>query len=143
MTNLSERRSRILRVRQLEHSVARAKLANAEATLSNLDRISERLSNLRASLKPETERTNGLALKSMAEMAIRLERAQTDLAAPILGAQHNRVRSMAERAFAKNREQGAEKLRDRALRLEIYEQTRRADANRPFRKRDSVLGDAK
>ncbi len=143
MTNLSERRARILRVRQLEHRVARAKLANAEATLANLDRISERLSGLRASLKPNAERTNGLALKAMAEMAIRLESAQMDLAAPIEGAQHHRVRSIADRAFAKNREQGAEKLHDRALRMEVYEQTRRADANRPFRKRNSTLGSVK
>lgn len=143
MTGLSERRARILRVRQLEHRVARAKLANAEATLANLDRISQRLSGLRASLKPNAERTSGLALKAMAEMAVRLETAQTELAAPIRGAQNNRVRSIADRASAKSREQGAEKLRDRALLVEVHEQARRADANRPFRKRSSALGGMK
>ena len=124
----------------MEHRVARARLATAEAALANLDRISGRLSGLRASLKPDAERTTGLALKSMAEMALRLETAQIDLASPIDNAQHNRVRSIAARAFAKSREDGAEKLRDRALRVETYEQTRRADANRPFRKRVSALG---
>jgi len=140
MTGLAERRARIVRVRQMEHRVARAKLATAEAALANLDRIAERLSGLRTSLKPDAERTTGLALKSMAEMALRLEDAQCDLAAPIKGARHNRVRSMAERLAAKTREEGAEKLRERALRIELYEQTRRADANRPFRKRPSTLG---
>ena len=143
MTNLSQKRARIVRVRHLEHRVARAKLATAEATLANLDRISNRLSILRATLKPDAEFTNGLALKAMAEMAGRLEVAQADLAAPIEGAKHNRVRSITERTFAKSREQGAEKLRDRAIRLETSEQARRADANRPFRKRISALGEAK
>jgi hypothetical protein len=76
-------------------------------------------------------------------MAGRLEIAQADLAAPIAGAKHNRVRSINERTFAKNREQGAEKLHDRAVRLETSEQARRADANRPFRKRSSALGETK
>lgn len=143
MTSLAERRARIVRVRQMEHRVARAKLATAEAALANLGRIAGRLSGLRASLKPDTARTTGLALKSMAEMALRLEAAQHDLAAPIEGAQHNRVRSIAERAAAKTREEGAEKLRERALRSETYEQARRADANRPFRKRPSNLGTGK
>jgi hypothetical protein len=143
MTNLSHKRARILRVRHLEHRVARAKLATAEAALANLGRISERLSILRATLKPDAEFTNGLALKAMAEMAGRLEVAQADLAAPIAGAKHNRVRSINERTFAKNREQGAEKLHDRAVRLETSEQARRADANRPFRKRSSALGETK
>jgi hypothetical protein len=143
MTSLSQKRARIVRVRHLEHRIARARLATAEATLANLDRISQRLSNLRATLKPDAEFTNGLALKAMAEMAGRLEVAQADLAAPIEGAKHNRVRSIAERTFAKSREQGAEKLRDRAERLETYQQAIRADANRPFRKRNSSLGEAK
>lgn len=143
MTSLSQKRERILRVRHLEHRVARAKLANAEAALANLDRISERLSSLRATLKPDAEFTNGLALKAMAEMAGRLDAAQSDLAAPIEGARHTRVRSITERTFAKSREQGAEKLRDRALHLETYEQAKRSDANRPFRKRSTALGGAK
>ena len=143
MTNLAERRSRIVRVRQMEHRVARAKLATAEAALANLDRISGRLSGLRASLKPDAERTTGLALKSMAEMALRLDTAQNDLAAPIRGAEHDRVRSIGERLAAKTREEGAEKLREQAMRSENYEQTRRADANRPFRKRPSPLGGVK
>lgn len=140
MTSVVERRARIVRVRQMEHRAARAKLATAEAALANLDRIAGRLSGLRASLKPDAERTTGLALKSMAEMALRLEAAQCDLAAPMEGAQHNRIRSIAERAAAKTREEGAEKLREQALRLETYEQSRRADANRPFRKRQPALG---
>ena len=143
MTSLAERRSRIVRVRQMEHRVARAKLASAEAALANLDRISGRISGLRASLKPDAERTTGLALKSMAEMALRLDAAKGDLAAPIRGAEHERVRSIAERLAAKTREEGAEKLREQALRSESNEQTRRADANRPFRKRPSTLGGAK
>lgn len=140
MTSLAQRRARILRVRQMEHRVARVRLATAEATLANLDRISGRLSGLRASLKPDAERTSGLALKAMAEMALRLESAQTDLAAPIGNAENNRVRSIAERVFAKGREEGAEKLHNRAVRTETYEQNRRADANRPFRKRVPALG---
>lgn len=140
MTSLAQRRARILRVRQMEHRVARVRLATAEATLANLDRISGRLSGLRASLKPDAERTSGLALKAMAEMALRLESAQTDLAAPIGNAENNRVRSIAERVFAKGREEGAEKLHSRAVRTETYEQNRRADANRPFRKRVPALG---
>ncbi len=143
MSNLAERRSRIVRVRQMEHRVARAKLATAEATLANLDRISGRISGLRASLRPEAEQTTGLALKSMAEMALRLDSAQCDLAAPIRGAEHDRVRSMAERLAAKSREEGAEKLREKAQRTEIREQALRADANRPFRKRPSTLGGGK
>jgi hypothetical protein len=124
----------------MEHRVARVRLATAEATLANLDRISGRLSGLRASLKPDADRTSGLALKAMAEMALRLESAQTDLAAPIGNAENNRVRSIAERVFAKGREEGAEKLHNRAVRTETYEQNRRADANRPFRKRVPALG---
>lgn len=140
MTGLASRRARILKVRQMEHKVARARLAGAEAALANLDRISTRLSGLRASLKPDAKHSNGLALKAMAEMAIRLESAQGELAAPIGAAEHNRSRFMAERVFAKSREDGAEKMHSRALVVENYEQTRRADANRPFRKRAPMGG---
>lgn len=140
MSGVAQRRARILRVRQLEHRVATARLASAEATLANLDRIKGRLSNLRASLKPNAERTDGQALKAMAEMAIRLEKAQGDLAAPIGDAERKRAHSMAERAYAKTREDGAEKLHSRAVRSENYEQALRADANRPFRKRPALGG---
>lgn len=143
MMTLTDRRSRIVRVRQMEHRVARAKLATAEAALANLDRISVRISSLRATLKPNAERTTGLALKSMAEMALRLDAAQSDLAAPIRGAKHERTRSMADRLAAKSREDGAEKLREKALHAETVEEARRADANRPFRKRPSTFGGAK
>lgn len=63
MTGLAERRARIVRVRQMEHRVARAKLATAEAALANLDRIAERLNGLRTSLRPDAEQTTGLCCK--------------------------------------------------------------------------------
>jgi hypothetical protein len=140
MSGLAQRRARVLRVRQLEHRVASARLATAEAAVANLDRISGRLAALRASLRPATDRTDGVTLKAMAEMAIRLEKAQGDLAAPINAAAHKRALSQAERSYAKSREDGAEKLHGRAVRSETYEQALRADANRPFRKRAPVFG---
>lgn len=140
MSGLAQRRARVLRIRQLEHRVASAKLATAEAAVANLDRISGRLSALRASLKPATDRTDGITLKAMSEMAIRLEKAQGDLAAPMDAAAHKRALSQAERAYAKTREDGAEKLHGRAVRSETYEQALRADANRPFRKRTPAFG---
>jgi hypothetical protein len=134
MSTRSTRRARILRVRQLEHRLATAKLRSADAALGNLHNISERIAVLHASLRPEGDKTSGLELKALFEMSARLDSARSSLAMPIAQAEENRDQFDRLRQAARLREDGATKLRDKALRNEANETALRTDANRPARR---------
>jgi hypothetical protein len=134
MTSRSARRARILRVRQLEHRLATAKLRSADAALGNLHNISERIAVLHASLRPEGDKTSGLELKALFEMSARLDSARSDLAVPIAQAEENRDQFDRLRQAARLREDGAAKLRDQAVQVEASETALRSDANRPARR---------
>jgi hypothetical protein len=134
MSARSTRRIRILRVRQLEHRLATAKLRSADAALKNLHNIAQRIATLRASLRPDGEETSGLELKALFEMSSRLENARDGLTLPIAQAEEDCDQFDKLRLAARMREDGATKLRDKAVHHEAAKATLRADANRPPRR---------
>ncbi len=139
MTGTTARRARLLRLRTIEHRIAKAKLARADATLVNLERIAGRIAALKNGLGAGVGGTSGMALKAMTEMSIRLDAAQIGMTAPIDEAEARRAEFNALRIAAQHKEDGAGKLHDKAATSEASMRDLRADANRPFRKRNAFL----
>jgi hypothetical protein len=139
MSGAADRRDRLLRLRTIEHRIATAKLATADAAVANLNRIDERLMTLRAGLGTMLGETRGAALNIMAEMSQRLDTARAGIAAPMTDADARRADMHSRRIKARQKEDSAEKLHGKALRIEVSESLRRADANHPYRKRQLHL----
>jgi hypothetical protein len=139
MTGTTARRARLLRLRNIEHRIAKAKLARADAALTNLTRIAGRIATLKNGLATGLGGTSGLSLKAMAEMSARLESAEQGMVAPIDEAEARRAEFAALRMAAQQKEDSAEKLHDKAANAEAAARILRADANRPHRKRNALL----
>ena len=133
MTRLSQRCTRILRVRSIEHRVAASRQAVAERRVVELLGVARRLGDLRESLRPVPGPVSGQALHAMSEMEDRLRRAAGDLAQPISLAEAHHEQASIARIWARTREDGAERLRDKAEAKEVGARTLREDANRPQR----------
>jgi hypothetical protein len=69
----------------------------------------------------------------MSEMEDRLRRAAVELAQPISLAEAHHEQASLARLMARTREDGAERLRDKAAAREVSTATLREDANRPSR----------
>ena len=139
MTGTTARRARLLRLRAIEHRIAKAKLARADATLVNLERIAGRIAALKNGLGAGVGGTSGMALKAMTEMSIRLDAARSGMTAPMTEAEARRAEYNALRITAQQKEDSAAKLHDKAATSEAATRDLRADANRPFRKRNAFL----
>jgi hypothetical protein len=139
MTSTTARRARLLRLRTIEHRIAKAKLARADAALANLSRIARRIAALKDGLGTGLGETRGMDLRAMAEMSARLDSAQIGMTAPIDEAEARRAEFNALRIAAQHKEDSAEKLHSKAATSEAAARTLRADANRPHRKRTSFL----
>ena len=139
MTGTTARRARLLRLRTIEHRIAKAKLARADATLVNLERIAGRIAALKNGLGAGVGGTSGMALKAMTEMSIRLDAAQIGMTAPIDEAEARRAEFNTLRITAQHKEDSAAKLHDKAATSEAAARILRADANRPHRKRNAFL----
>lgn len=133
MTRLSQRCTRVLRVRSVEHRAAAARQAAAERHIVELLGVASRLGDLRDSLRPELGPSDGQSLHAMAEMEGRLRRAAGALAQPISLAEAHHEQASLARLVARTREDGAERLRDKACAKEVIAATLREDANRPPR----------
>lgn len=139
MSGISTRRARLLRLRTIEHRVAAARQAKADAACNNLSQISQRLSMLRVGLGTSKGGTTGLALKSMTEMSARLDNATHSMVEPINEAESRLSEYRHLRLQARQKEEGAAKLHDRARYSEENDRIRRDETNRPYRKRDYRL----
>jgi hypothetical protein len=139
MTSTTARRARLLRLRTIEHRIAKAKLARADAALTNLSRIAGRIAALKGGLGAGVGGTRGMDLKAMAEMSARLDAAQIGMTAPIDEAEARRAEFSALRITAQQKEDSAEKLHNKATISEATARDLRADANRPHRKRAALL----
>lgn len=131
MSRPSQRFTRILRVRAAEHRIAAARQIAAERRIGELLGVARRIGILRSSLRPGMGLADGQSLHAMSEMHERLGRAERDLAQPISMAENDHARASAVRLAASAREDGAERLRERAAAGEGYTSTLREDANRP------------
>ncbi len=139
MTGTTARRARLLRLRAIEHRIAKAKLARADATLVNLERIAGRIAALKNGLGAGVGGTSGMNLKAMTEMSIRLDAARSGMTAQMTEAEARRAEFNALRITAQQKEDSAAKLHDKAATSEASMRDLRADANRPFRKRNAFL----
>lgn len=139
MTGTTARRARLLRLRTIEHRIAKAKLTRADAALVNLERIAGRIAALRDGLGASVGGTSGMVLKAMAEMSIRLDAARSGMTAPMTEAEARRAEFNALRITAQQKEDSAAKLHDKAATSEATTRDLRADANRPHRKRTAYL----
>lgn len=143
MTPRSARRERLLRLRTIEHRVATLKLANADASVANLQRIAARLLTLRNGVGIDAGERTGMELNAMAEMTLRLESARIGLEAPFDDANARRSEFLAQRIAAQRREDGAAKLLAKAESDEVVSYERRTDANRQYLKRNSFFREVK
>jgi hypothetical protein len=134
MTAASCRRARILRLRIIECRIAKARLAGADKAIINLAGINARLDAFGASLCAAKGSNNGQALLVAAEMTSRLEMASQAMAAPIAEAQTRRAECIEFHIKSHQKQEGAQKLYDKAAREEAAAHILRSDANRPFRK---------
>jgi hypothetical protein len=142
MSELVNRRMRLLRLRTIEHRLAVARSVNADVALANLADVAMRITNLRAQLTVGDGASSGLALKAMCEMSHRLDTARTGLARPIADAERVVDEMREGRLRARSREESAVKLHASAESREILERETRADANRPFVRRNQSIGGA-
>lgn len=134
MRRLSERATRIVRVRAIEHRVAATRQAAAERRITELLGIASRLSTLRSGLGMSEGATDGQTLNSMSEMIQRLRRAERDLARPISQAEAHHQHVFAVCLAARSREDGAERLRDKAAAAEEAAAALREGSSRISRK---------
>ena len=133
MSRLSQRCARIVGVRSVEHRVAAARMIAAERRVGELLGVARRIGDLRTSLRPELGTTNGQILQATADMQRRLERAEGDLEHPIRQAAAKRDLATAERMVARTKEDGASRLRDKAVTRQEAAATLRLQADQPFR----------
>jgi hypothetical protein len=131
MSDRQTRLQRMLRLRAIEHRVAKARAATAEAKVSSLTQIDQRLAGLRAGLSAGDGATSGLALQSLSEMVRRLDAARASMVAPIADAARRRDETHLGRISAQQKEDSLTKLHDREAASAAILSERRADANRP------------
>ena len=134
MTAAASRYQRVLRVRAVEHRIAQQRLADADRRLQSLKQIADRIDALRTQASAGTGIIDGQVLKSLGEMAARLERAGADLTMPMAAAFDHRSKMDTKRSAAWAREESAIRLLQRSIEDELADTERRADANRPARR---------
>ena len=139
MNARTARRKRIIRVRTVEHQMAEANLARANGELASLVELSKRLETLRVDLAMAKGAVAGRALNTIGELGMRLDMAKENLAAPLVnaGVRRDEAGIVAQSAMVK--EESAVRLYERSRKSEAQEQERRADANRPHRRRAMSL----
>ncbi|WP_114954191.1 hypothetical protein [Sphingosinicella terrae] len=114
MSRLLQQRTRILRVRRLQHDMAAGAAAEAAGKVQQLETSRRRLTQMRDELRPAPGATDGSGLARIGELAMRLEAARQGLGQTIdharaAAAQKERVR------IGKRRDQeSAEKLQQAA-----------------------------
>ena len=133
------RRKRIIRVRTVEHQMAEANLARANGELASLVELSRRLETLRVDLAMAKGAVAGRALNTIGELGMRLDMAKENLAAPLAGASVRRDEAGVLAQSAMVKEESAVRLYERSRKSAEVEMERRADANRPHRRRTMSL----
>lgn len=140
MTATAPRYQRVLRVRAVEHRIAQQRLADADRRLRTLKQIADRIDALRTQASAGTGIVDGQVLKSLGEMASRLESAGADLAMPMAAAFDHQYAMDSKRGAAWAREECAIRLLQRSVEDELADSERRADANRPVRRVAVTMG---
>jgi len=108
------KRTRIARVRRVQHSLAAAAAARAEHQAVTLETSAQRLSQLRFSLVAGKGMSSGAALASLGELSMRLDDARHGLTDAIASARANAEQHAEVRLDARRRQESANKLEARA-----------------------------
>lgn len=115
MKATAEQRSRIARVRRVQHLQAVGAVSVAEGRLDQLEASAARLATLRASLAAGMGATNGASLSHAGELAQRLDNARASLTPQINSAREAVALRTAERLGAHIARESADRLQTRAV----------------------------
>ena len=115
MKALADRRARIVRVRAVQHIQASIAAGEAEARANALADNEQKLVALRGNLQFDPGAVQGGAMAAQAELATRLEAARASMADNIAAARAVATTKEQERLAARIRQEGAEKLQQRAV----------------------------
>jgi hypothetical protein len=135
------KRTRIARVRKVQHSLAAAAAARAENHAQMLETSADRLAQLRFSLSIGKGMSNGAAMANLGELAMRLDDARHGLTDAIASARANASQQADIRLEARRRQESANKLEARAA-AALEEFLERNAITNPRRKTRQILGEA-
>jgi len=142
MKSIVARRARITRVRSVQHLLAASAAAQAEAQLDTLRNNQDKLAMLRDSLSVPAGMTSGAVLQNRGQLAQRLDTARNGLADAIVSAKAQVEAKGAERLEARQRQESAAKLDQRAAQaLTEWTEARLAASFRPRSNRSSEQKD--
>lgn len=135
------KRTRIARVRKVQHSLAAAAAAQAENQAVMLETSAERLSQLRFSLRVGKGLTSGGTIANLGELAMRLDDARHGLNDAIASARANANQHAEVRLEARRKQESANKLEARAA-VALAEFLENRAVGSPRRKTRPTLGEA-
>jgi hypothetical protein len=135
MSGLAKRRQRILRLRGIEHRLAKLRLTGVDAKLRELEAVSDRIAALQLGNASPTGLMRGAALNASSELALRLDRAAQDIIAPTANAREQREDAEAARIAAWQSEEQSARLHARAAAAEAKAAEQRFIASLPWKKR--------
>ncbi len=141
MSALLRQRSRIARVRHIQHDLAAAAAAEAHAKVHALVENSSQLARIREGLVPQVGATNGAGVGSIGELATRLENARAGLELSL-----QRARELAEarenlRLVARRTQESADKLKERARKAKVEAEERLLTGTSRGRRSTSIEGE--
>lgn len=114
MTRLLKQRTRIVRVRRLQHDLAASAAAEAAGKVQQLETSSRRLAEMRSELRPSAGTTDGSSLARVGELAMRLDAARHGLGRSIDNARANAAQQETIRVSKRRDQESAEKLQQAA-----------------------------
>ena len=142
MTRLLRQRTRIVRVRRLQHDLAASAAAEAAGKVQQLETSSRRLAEMRNELSPATGATSGSGLARVGELAMRLDVARQGLGRSIDTARANAAHQETIRVSARRDQESAEKLEQAAkAAAEALAERQTLRASRPRARFSSDGGD--
>ena len=115
MNGTVRQRSRIVRVRRIQHDLAACAAAEAAGQVHKLEMSRERLVQMRRELRPVEGLTSGASLARMGELAMRLDTARHGLGKNIDTARSVAAARESTRLAARRDQESAEKLEQAAI----------------------------
>ena len=114
MTRLLQQRSRIVRVRRLQHDLAASAAAAAAGKVQALETSRQRLADMRSELRAAPGVTSGSSLARLGELAMRLDAARQGLAPSLDSARAAAAQKERIRVSRRRDQESAEKLQQSA-----------------------------
>ena len=114
MTRLLNQRTRIVRVRRLQHDLAASAAAEAAGKVQALETSRRRLAEMRSELRAEPGVTLGSGLARIGELAMRLDDARHGLAPSLDSARATAANKERVRLSRRRDQESAEKLQQTA-----------------------------